>query len=1194
MSAAVFLTPLDTLGLIEASAGTGKTYTLAGLFARAVIVQRLAVPQVLAVTYTVAATQELHERVRLRLLDAAELAAQWQADDPAERDGDDAGTAVLRALIHTALADGNESLPALRRRLARASRAMDQAVITTIHGFCQRVLGEHALETGQVLQPAEVVTSLRQAHEAIALELWRAWGANGEDAAWLRANFDHPEGLADALSGLLGPEPLRPPAPEDARARRDAAWAAMLAEYARCGEPALDRIGDAVADKVLSSAKDKIVPVAELRAWFAMQAADSPAPPAGALELITPAALRKACLKNKEDRCPASPLFEAVDRFLFASEALHLHRLHALRAQAMERDQARKQALQQRGFDDLIAAMHAAVVDPIGGPALRTSVRKQFPLALVDEFQDTDARQWTIFRTLFGDGGLLLVGDPKQAIYRFRGGDVHTYRLARSQSAIAPPLQHNFRSRPCVLEAVNALFAQPHLSGEALGEGIAFAATEPGGNVPDEAFLIDGAPAPALTFHELPGKPAKGAGKPPGNWNKPESIDRASLWCAQRIRDLLHLASQGRAQRLDDGRLRAIEPRDCAVLVRTHDEAVAVRAALARVGVPAVAAGRQSLFATTQAQELLTLLLALSTPGDERRLRAALATRLLGRDAQQLQVLESGGEAMQAAQRDFAQWRLRWEQHGPQAMLADVLALQAPRLLAEFDGERQLTSLLQLGELLQEARAQRLGPQGQIDWLHAAIANADRDDVEQQPRLESDASRVQILTLHVSKGLEFPLVFLPFAAIGRDAKPPKQALFHEDGAFADGDDLRVRQWKTDYDHPGALPWKEACSRHLAEESGEDMRLLYVGLTRARDALWVCGGALSNHASSALGRLLAGPKPSAQLIDALGLEMHDGLPDPADDKRLPPIRQDAVPAPLVAQRTLPRDWWIHSFSQLHRQKPHGARALVEETAAADERPLATAAVATDAPIDPRFRGERFGNAVHHALEHVDFARWSGCDGSAPPPEQRQVLIDALDSQGYASDDHADGVRELARLVADTLNAPLPEGGRLCELPAGDRVAEIEFHFTLADTDTGALLALLHRHGIVRERSGFGAWPRLSGLMNGKIDLTYRRDGRAYVLDYKSNLLPDYDRATMDATMRASEYDLQALLYVIALHRWLRLRREHYDIGRDIGGVRYLFCRGLRAGDLERGMMAFAFEPALIEAVDALLSLPGGRA
>src|SRR5688572_5291552 len=215
MSQVVLATPLDALSLIEASAGTGKTHTLAGLFARAVIAQRCAVPDVLAVTFTIRATQELHERVRGLLQRAAELAAHWRGGalsrhGPDAQAGDSAGTALLRRLIHDALADGGETLPALRRRLARAAREMDRAAITTIHGFCQRVLGEHALETGQVLRAAEVVTNLREAREAIAVELWREWNARADDNAWLRRTYADPSGLADALDDLMAPEPLLP------------------------------------------------------------------------------------------------------------------------------------------------------------------------------------------------------------------------------------------------------------------------------------------------------------------------------------------------------------------------------------------------------------------------------------------------------------------------------------------------------------------------------------------------------------------------------------------------------------------------------------------------------------------------------------------------------------------------------------------------------------------------------------------------------------------------------------------------------------------------------------------------------------------------------------------------------------------------------------------------------------------------
>jgi exodeoxyribonuclease V beta subunit len=279
--------------------------------------------------------------------------------------------------------------------------------------------------------------------------------------------------------------------------------------------------------------------------------------------------------------------------------------------------------------------------------------------------------------------------------------------------------------------------------------------------------------------------------------------------------------------------------------------------------------------------------------------------------------------------------------------------------------------------------------------------------------------------------------------------------------------------------------------------------------------------------------------------------------------------------------------------LHRQRTQATQAPADEAPADDERPLAS----FDAG-PARFGGTRFGNALHQALEHVDFARWRDADDERVPSDDLPILKQALRDQDYADADLDDGARELAGLIARTLNAPLDVCDgievRLCDVPDAARTAELEFHFTLADADTVALLALLQAKGIVPDRTGFGP-ARLTGLMNGKIDLTCRIGDRLYVLDYKSNRLPDYAPQTLCQAMRASEYDLQALLYVVALHRWLRLRRgDDYDYARDIGGVRYLFCRGLDPARPGQGVVPMAFDRELIEAVDALFAPDGGRA
>ena len=314
MSATVFDTPLDARSLVEASAGTGKTYALAGLFARAVIAGRLQVPQVLAVTYTVAATQELHERVRLRLQRAAQLAAGWREGDPAEQSGDDAETALLRRLLHEALHDATrESLSALRLRLQRAVRDLDLAAITTIHGFCQRLLAEHALLAGQPLLRTDVEPGNAAQRSRLAVALWRTHARTPEGADFLQRTFRDVEGLGDALRELLPREPLLPPPPgPEAIERRADAWRAVRGIFLAEGAASFDALRAAVAGGVLSKAKNKAVPIDALWAWLSAQSDAPPHRTHEDLDRLTRAHLDEICLRGKHALCPDLALSDAV------------------------------------------------------------------------------------------------------------------------------------------------------------------------------------------------------------------------------------------------------------------------------------------------------------------------------------------------------------------------------------------------------------------------------------------------------------------------------------------------------------------------------------------------------------------------------------------------------------------------------------------------------------------------------------------------------------------------------------------------------------------------------------------------------------------------------------------------------------------------------------------------------------------
>ena len=1195
---------LDGLRLIEASAGTGKTFTLATLVTRLVVERSLRLGQILAVTFTEAATQELRARLRKRLILAADIASTLGVEHGQPGD-DDAETALTRRIIQRQLQ--HEDAAVLGARLRRAEREIDLAAVFTIHGFCSRVLSEHALQTGRAFDPPELVGSERELHEELAADLWRVVGADPRDAELLHLLWPGPDALAKDLGVLLRVPRLLPPVPDDAPdpiAALQRTATELRSAFAEHGSDLRAMLDAAIAGKVLNGNTYRAeLPEAlwrSLQAWCDGGDATGNFDPR--IDRLTPAKLAEKTNKGHHSRTPASPLCNAIAAWLDANgvreqwlAAQSIALLHRVRDEATTRLAAFKRVRRVQTYDDLIDGV-ADALDGAHGDALAASLRAQYAIALVDEFQDTDARQWAIFQRVFGGGdagaavagviedapvaapALFLIGDPKQAIYGFRGGDVHTYLAAKRDAAIAPPLAHNFRSRPGLLRAIEALYQQAGASAF-VDDRIAFHPVAAGAGKDDADYQRNGGPAPALTIRALPpaadGKPRKAD----------DSRALATEACVAEIHALLSDARAGRAT--IDGT--PVRPGDVAVLVRSHTEATRMQSALVSAGIPAVAAGKQSLFDTEQAKELLAVFDALLQPADEGRLRAALATVLLGIDAAGIARLDGDDAWRRDCQLDALQWRERWQRHGPLALVADLCARHAERLLGLVDGERRLTNLLQLGERLQDADARALGLHGLVDWLRTRIADADPNDEQQLLRLESDAHRVQILTLHKSKGLEFPLVFLPFVGIGRkDDKPSRHCQ-------VPGAQGRVLHWKAGKDDASEC-WEGAVLAWEHEQRAEDARLLYVGLTRAEHALWLATGPFYNAGSTALAAMVG-------QRDALCGHADIVLDDrPRSDvlRPLSPESAGTVPEARHARRTLSRDWWVYSFTQLTNEAT-GVESAVQaprsdgiERGADDEPELPLAAVdARGVAVDPRFSGSRFGNVLHAALEHVDFAAWRAwCDGAPPPPDQDAPLRAALRGEGYADADLDDGVAQLTALVGHTLTVMLPEGARLCDAPTEARRAEMEFHFAMQPTSVDTVLATLHAHGVLRDRHAFGIRRTLEGLMTGKIDLVYAHSGRYYLLDYKSNRLPAYDAASIERAMDDSEYTLQALIYTLALHRWLRFRLgDRYDYARDFGGVRYLFCRGLDAATTSSiGIYAQQPPSALIDALDALFAAP----
>ncbi len=832
-------------------------------------------------------------------------------------------------------------------------------------------------------------------------------------------------------------------------------------------------------------------------------------------------------------------------------------------------------------YDDMLTRLADALADPARGAAAR--LRARYRVVLVDEFQDTDPVQWQILRKAFhGSTTLVLIGDPKQAIYAFRGADVVSYLDATEAAHHHATLARNWRSDSVLLDALDTVFA-----GAALGD-------------------------PRITVHPVesahPGSRLRGA--PVDTPFRLRVASRAGLPKAPR-RDLAVVAPARelvtRDAAADIAALLAsaatidgapVAPGDVAVLVRTNDQGAMIRQALAAAGVPAVLSGTASVFGTPVAREWLTLLEALEQPRAA-RVRAAALTPFLGHTVAELcgpdaeALLDEVGARLRA-------WAAVLHERGVAALLeAITTGTGLPgRLLGVADGERLLTDLRHIAQTLHAAAvSEHLGPAALVEWLRHRIADAAQDVVvERSRRLESDADAVQIITIHRSKGLEFPIVYVPFAW-DRNVRDPDVPLLHDESG------TRV----LDVGGESGEGWKERVARHRAEEAGEDLRLLYVALTRARCQVVTWWVPATTTATSPLHRLLIG-RPAA------GTDPAEAYRVPADNAALHALRELAGSRIAVEEigfsqtaltfaasgsvggelraaeftRRLDIAWRRTSYTALTATAGHGpgvgsepeAPGIDDEAAVeleADADPAGLPSPMAELPL-----GAGFGTLVHGIFEAADLTA-ADLAGELTVHAREQLVhhpVPGVEAEQLA-----------AALVpaAQTPLGPLAGGLRLADIAPRDRLAELDFELPLAGGDTpgppvalGAIAPLLRTHlaaddplrGYPDALDGLEEQP-LRGYLTGSIDAVLRLPGERFaVVDYKTNWLgpmgPDgrepltsahYTPPRLAEAMIGAHYPLQALLYSVALHRYLRWRLPGYTPERHLGGVLYLFVRGM---------------------------------
>ena len=1216
--------PLTGVTLIEASAGTGKTYTLAALYVRLLLEQELRADQILVVTYTRAATAELRVRIRSRIgqtLDALE-------NNNAKVTGD----AVIDALCEQARASGQAKQ--LASLLTQALGEMDRAAIYTIHGFCQRVLQRHPFESGAAFD-SELSEDQSLLLEEVVSDFWAARLARA-DEAFVATAAQHKLTIESLLRFVLRalPNPALELLPETVASDRAALTAAYrLANQHASQLWAADR--DLLIRMLVGSrlhrthfSEDKVqgtyVPVLDrLGQCSAAQLPDW-------LEKLTPRELDRFC--TRDGRVPEHAFFPACERLieharlLKAAESAVVHEfLRELLAYARSELQRRAEARGLMTFDDLLMRVHGALKGP-RGPRLTEVLREGYRAALIDEFQDTDPVQLDVFRTIYAPERvingprptLFLIGDPKQAIYAFRGADIFAY-LAAAQKTIdrVCTLEVSYRSDPRLLSAIARVFGSA---------GRPFVFEEIGWRPvqarPGAEAAMEG-PALQVLFYEREPAQTKPIAKGDAEAALPARI-------AAEIATLLG----------SDARVKGapVQPGQIAVLCRTNAQAGAVQNALRELGIPAVLDGDASVFDSEMAEELGRWLWAMAEPGDSARIRAALASVGVGLSADALLELDRDEAAWDTWATRFHRYQAVWQTRGFLSalhMFCDELRV-AERLLRLPDGERRYTDLWHLAELLHGQEQQtHQGPYGLLYFYRRVReGSAQREGMaleDVQVRLESDAHAVTLTTIHKSKGLEYPIVFCPYLWVGASLSMTDKAapLFHDRAA----DDRATLVL------PGA---KEECERALPaaeiEALAEGTRLLYVALTRAKHRLYVVWGALKGFHESALGFVLhQGPntfdaaaargalsaieKHSDDQLKAVVQQLVAAEPEALTLRALLPAhgapryaRSDANARTLRARRAkFPSapGARVGSFSGLVEREPWGP--LAEPEALDRDAQARDAALLLDddnaAPVAARVAladlpaGASFGHLVHGIYERADFEVASA---SALLPLVAQCVSEFGGEASWQE--------PLAEAVFDSLGVQLSAAGG--ELPClgavahAKRLNELEFVFPVADSaEQGALSPqslgeLLARHARDEDERAYAdqlarlRFSPLRGFLRGFIDLVLEHDGRYYVLDYKSNRLgetvADYQRPRMLSEMRRHHYVLQYLLYTVALHRYLELRLPGYDYDQHFGGVYYLFIRGMSRKHAQGSGVLFERPPrALIAELSECLRNPEAR-
>jgi len=1155
---------LKSINLIEASAGTGKTYAIAMLVLRFVVEQELDIKQILVVTFTKAATEELKDRIRARLIEARQAITE---------NTDDTDVSIKQWLE-----DLNIEPEIVVQRLNTALLDIDQAGIFTIHGFCQRILAEHALESGQLFD-SELTGDISSIKQACSDDFWRKqiYQRSIWEASLLTAEFKTPDKLLASVDYIADNLTIYPEYQDLDQTLTD------LKQLIENNKQSISFALSLIAEKLAEGLFKKTFTAnfkqrsQDLVQWLNEESTISPD-----FSILTSQGLFDALNGVKFKTSKAKPLsseeqklnylstlnidtclFEQIDTAV-SNISLTLRRA-LLETLTHDIDQ-RLQQLNVLSFDDLISRFSEALQDE-KGQLLGQEIQQRFQAALIDEFQDTDQNQWLIFSTLFNSPQhyLYLIGDPKQAIYKFRGADINSYFAAQQQAQHHFTLGHNWRSHPGLVEGVNQLFArnQPFNAEQPAFHDVKAALTvEQGAVIHNEQAI------PPIVLWQLD----KGESE---FWTSGKAANEIKLATVNEILTLLSPEFNIKIK----SQQTAVIPKDIAILVRSNPQAREFQQALNEAGITAVINSKESVFSSAEASDLFILLQAIAQPSNNQLLKQALTLNWFNLNGQHLFQVLNDELVMDGWLSRLLDYQQNWLKNGFMVMMQQILRNE--KVLTQLSSlelaERRITNLQHCIELIQQAAIEEhLGINKTIDWLHHSISQANSKAAssdEQQLRLESDEDAVKIITMHGSKGLEFPIVFCPFLwQRGSQLKKQQHLIkcYENNELIAD---------------LGSPLFEQHREIALEEELAEDLRVFYVAITRAKYRCyinWADVRSKDKANDSAMAylfdfatddfnqqqqKLKTYPSQSPTIFEYQLLK-----PEQSINHKYQASTNKTQFSFKQRKRSLYTPWQMSSYTALSCLSVHETPELPDDKAREDIDINWAETHYSELP-----RGAHTGNMIHDLLENIPFkilAEENDISQQRDKSCQRYGVKTAVPEQ-------------IDLLLKNTVNTQLSKTDpsfSLKNLNSRQCIKEMPFYLSMQTLDASQINAVLKEEPCFQALSN----KTLSGYLTGFIDLVCEHQGQYYVMDYKSNSLENFEQASLLKAMQEHNYGLQYWIYTLVLHLYLKNRLANYCYETHVGGVKYLFVRGMNAAENNSGVYQTKPEFSKIEQLAKLFS------